>query len=566
MLRAEDIPWRVYIGMTELLRSAIPLGSLHTGEAGGWHTLMVGRVSPRGVALCLNGRPWQELTFGVMSPELYPPEFVGRVEVLQGTEAVVLTWDALGIALNVVEPTWRTGRLLSRLWYLNAAYGVGGSDGMFVLSPHPAWELTGGYRRLSSEGRFANGGSNGWNVRLRLHWVPLPQLSVTLSELFTQWVLGLNGGIDAAATPTWWDPLAARPVFEELNDRLYRHDVTLTMLWQPDSQRNVVAQLWYVPVLWERHWGESADRGAQDEHWRTWQLGIRLQGELASAAGGRWVAGLMGEMGRSPQLSFASQLERRRAAGYLLGRWGLGEAILQAGVRLGLDEGDAVITGGVGAMGRWGKGWWRADLCRGRRSQAAVETGEGEEILQALGEIGWGDRGWGWKAGVIGQRLLNAVIASGTPPTNPSPPAPSQAPQSGLLLWGQLWYALLGGELELAFDALPLAEAVWRTARVVFSVRTERRFGQSLLRGEVSWELFRVAPLRLSPILWSLHQAEGSKVFQHSGGELRIAARLGMAYVRLALRNLLNVPWYQMPWYPQPGRSLVFELTWGFLE
>ncbi len=556
LLHGAAIPWRAFIGMSELLRE--PIEVLHTGEAGGWHQLGFGQVALRGVSLCLNGRPWQELTFGVISPELYPPEYVGRIELLKGTEAVVLAWDALGVALNIVEPTWYTGRLYSRLWYLNAAYGVGGSDGTLVVVPHPAWEFVGGYRRVSSEGRFLNGWSNGWNARLRLQWVPAPQVSLTLSELFTHWVLGLNGGVDWRRSPQWWDPLTAQPVLPQLNDRLYRHDVTLTALWVPDSQHALSAQLWYVPALWERHIGGAAGGSITDLRWTAWQLGIRLHGELRRV-NTAFLGGVAGMLGYSPQLPFARRLEQQRVAGYILGRWEVGEVGIRAGARLMVERGAIRVAGGIGLQGHWGTTWWQLDLSRGVRSHSAVERGGYGEIVQLLGEIGRKERVWGWEMGVAAQRLSDAVIARDTSP-------PSHQTHRGVYFWGSLRHWLLGVDLELSVSALPFAESPWRTVHVVLTAHTERRFGGSLLRAGLRWEVIRAPALGLSPVLWTLYLVEQTPGVQHSGGEIYLAARMGMAYLRLSLRNLLDAPWYRIPYYPQPGRSLVFELTWAFLE
>jgi hypothetical protein len=43
-------------------------------------------------------------------------------------------------------------------------------------------------------------------------------------------------------------------------------------------------------------------------------------------------------------------------------------------------------------------------------------------------------------------------------------------------------------------------------------------------------------------------------------------ARIGTAYVRLALRNILDVEAWSVFRYPERGRSLVFEVTWSFID
>lgn len=561
-----EMPWEPFIGLSELLLRTPMLTLFHTGEAAGWHQLGFGRVSLHRVGQNIGGRPWQELTVGVVPLEFYPPEWIEAIELLRGTEAAVFGWGALGVALNLVEPVWQTGAIYSRLWYLNAAYGVGGSSGVLSLSPQSAWEVSGGYRRLSSEGRFRNGWSNGWNVWGRVQWTPSDQLAVRVSELFTEWVTGLNGGIDVQSTPAWWDELNARPVWEEFDARCYRHDVTLTAVWRLDSARLFSGQVWYAPVLWQYHVGEALRRSLESpEHfqWRSWQGGIRFHGELRQRSG-LWAGGLALLGGGGAETPLAPTVQQESAVGYLFHRFAVGGARAWFGGRLLIEGGRIYSGGGVGACGvLHGAEWW-ADLSRSIRVR---QTGRGrheEELIQVWGEMLW--RGQRWRAGmgVIGQWFDSAVIAMAEPqPSHPS------TPQQALLGWITLRLNVPHfpqGWVELTATALPLAETSWRQTRVVVALGGEWKLGGGEVRGDIRWEIVRAPALRLSPLRWELQDIEAAERFRHSGGEVRLAARLGAAYVRMSIRNVLNVAWYRMPWYPQPGRSVVFVLTWSFAD
>jgi hypothetical protein len=103
-------------------------------------------------------------------------------------------------------------------------------------------------------------------------------------------------------------------------------------------------------------------------------------------------------------------------------------------------------------------------------------------------------------------------------------------------------------------------------ARVRAAVGQEVRFGESRLRGELAWELSWAPAVRFAPLRYELEPVQIVRRLQHSGGDVQVAALLGKAYVRLWFRNLVDAAWYRMPFYPQPGRSLVFELTWSFLD
>ncbi|MEN3027459.1 MAG: hypothetical protein ABDH31_07150 [Chlorobiota bacterium] len=564
MLRQSEIPWRAFVGLSDLLSSQPLLTAFHTGEAGGWHLFGFGRIAPQGVGLSLNGRPWWEPTFGALSPELYPPEFVGAVELLKGTEAAVLGWNALGVAVNIVEPLLQSVPVASRLWYLNAAYGVGGSDGMLSLALSPTLHLVAGYRRLSSEGRFRNGWSNSWNVRLRLQWMPTPRLLFSLSELFTHWVGGQNGGIAGAdSLPRWWDEVAAQPILTDFNDRLYRHDVTLMGRWCLGSSSTLVGQVWYVPVLWQRHIGQVLLDGGRDTLfgdavWRSQQFGARLQAELGAVP--NVVVGVQALWARSPELPFAWATDFREGAAYGLGRWVIAGIQATAGIRITVGNMPPLANAGFQLRGVLGAGgWWRVDAVRALRRRSGAEMVQTPEEAYLLWvEGGWRASRWEMQIGGVGQWLRNAVIANLTPYPTP------QQNADALLIWGQLSYKyILRAKLGTEWSLIPSAEEAWRTFRLVAIAGVEECVGRSCVRAELRWEVLRPPALRPFPTRWMLYQ-EKVQPLQHSGGELCITASFRGAYLRLALRNLLGVPWYWAPYFPQPGRSALFALTWFF--
>jgi hypothetical protein len=43
-------------------------------------------------------------------------------------------------------------------------------------------------------------------------------------------------------------------------------------------------------------------------------------------------------------------------------------------------------------------------------------------------------------------------------------------------------------------------------------------------------------------------------------------ARFGTAYIRAAVRNILDIESWGVYRYPEPGRSVVFEVTWSFID
>lgn len=573
LLTKQQIVRLPFSGLSDCLSRLPQYLPVHFGETAAWHQLRFGAIPPRGVALELGARPWSDPVVGLISPELYPPEFVERIEAVWGSRAVVLGWNSAGALLNIVPVRWRAGRPYSRLWYLNAAYGTGGSDGGLTWNFHPRWGVHLGYRRVASEGRFPNGWANLWNVRSVLQWTPTPKLTVTLSELFTSWNGGLNGGIDVARTPQWWDELTAQVRFPQLNERLSRHDATVAMTFQQDSATTLNAQLWGVRARWEQQHREEfqppeAGTVLPASGWSTLQMGLRLRGEHA-AAPFALLAGVDLLWERIPK-----ELAEGGWKGALYGllQYATRGWEVYGGMRLLRHVGGTVVVGGGGARIALGAhGWGMLDMARGVRIAAPLEQGiDSEEVRMLLGQVQWGHGGIWLEGGGGIQRLLNAVIASSSNSLQ-LPQIPSNA-TTVLLLWSRTRWSVHNYSAELAVTGVLPFEGAQNLAGSLRSFLTvERRweFGQaSQLWVSLTWELLHHArPLQWLPVVWvGVVRNDMDPVWQHTGGELLVGARLGQAFVRLWLRNILGVAWYRVAWYPQPGRSLLFTLSWAFWE
>ncbi|MBK9246858.1 MAG: hypothetical protein IPM69_01785 [Ignavibacteria bacterium] len=129
--------------------------------------------------------------------------------------------------INIQERVFNTKTPFTHLWYSQGGYDYVASDGILSQNIAKNWNATIGYRRQSSTSRFLNSDLDLWNIRANIRWSPTSKTTFTLSELFTHRRTGVNGGIDSTS-PSISNELIAVPKYAEFNERVYRHEVTLS--------------------------------------------------------------------------------------------------------------------------------------------------------------------------------------------------------------------------------------------------------------------------------------------------------------------------------------------------
>jgi len=184
---------------------------------------------PNGIAWANNGRNLLSTMFGTYNFEQFSPEFLESVEIFTGSKAAIFGDNSPGAFLNIQEVRHNTNKPFTKLWIAQGGSELLASDGIFSQNFHPEWNLTVGYRNLNSDGRFANNWVNLWNARILLRWSPSDSTSITFSEYFTNHGHGNSGGNNFSVEQDLYDPISTLPMFNGLNEREFRHDLNLTL-------------------------------------------------------------------------------------------------------------------------------------------------------------------------------------------------------------------------------------------------------------------------------------------------------------------------------------------------
>lgn len=225
-LDKNDLTTLLYFSLFEPMREFHPGYPLTQGAPGRRREFSYAGTAPANSRILYNGRvlPTYQLEF-------YPAEYFERVELLRGADAAVFgAADAL-TAMNVVQPKFDVDGSYVRLGY---AFGNESNvpDITYSRNVAPRLNLTLGLHTVDSDPTYTNDDVGMVSVRGSLMWRPHDNLSMSITEMYTDLDRGLNGGLTDASSN---DPQAASVVERTLREDNDRHDVTATAQWYPGA-------------------------------------------------------------------------------------------------------------------------------------------------------------------------------------------------------------------------------------------------------------------------------------------------------------------------------------------
>ncbi|MBI5324654.1 MAG: hypothetical protein HZB41_05185 [Ignavibacteriae bacterium] len=254
-IRKEDIQIHIYNSLFDILKYNLPSYSLSLDGIGTYRHLALFGSSPADVSFQFNNRPYKDLEFGSLNIEQLSPEFMEQAEILVGSDAVILSDNSSGASINLQEIRYNSKKPYTRLWYSQGGYDLISADGIYSQNFVKNWNFTFGFRTMTSSGRYTNSWLQDWNVRTLLRWNPSDYTSISFVENFTNHGYGTNGGVDAYNSSDIYDNVSARVKFENLNERVFRHDLTLTYtsLLDRDSSSTLSGAIYFSNSDWDNY-------------------------------------------------------------------------------------------------------------------------------------------------------------------------------------------------------------------------------------------------------------------------------------------------------------------------
>ena len=219
---------------------------LSLGMPGLYNTYSFYGAAPSKISFNFNGRPINDLEFGTLNLEQISPESFEKIEIFTGSDAAILADNAAGALINVQERKFDTKYPYTKLWYCQTAYNTLLADAIFAQNILPNFNFNFGFRTMGSDGMTnLNSTMQSWNVRGALRWNPSSRTSISLNENFTNLANTLNGGLQ------YLDSLPT--IYNGMDNKVFRHDLTLSYssFLSSDSAEALSGNIYYSHSLWD---------------------------------------------------------------------------------------------------------------------------------------------------------------------------------------------------------------------------------------------------------------------------------------------------------------------------
>jgi hypothetical protein len=568
-----DLVHRRYFTAFDILAPLLPAYPLSQGTPGLVRSFSYAGAAPGSICALYNGRQLPGDVEGGYDLELYPTEFIDRIEIVRGARATLLGNGESLIALNFVQPRYDIEGSYVRLAYTQGLYNSTSADITYSRNIGNSSNLTLGMRRLPGDGEFPNQGVSNTIIRGAYTINPGDGVVFSLSEIYATGTRGLNGGLDPTSER---DPRTLAVVNNTaLVEEQLRHDITLSARLAPRPKSDSLSTdsgsagkspaaldgaLYYSYL--RRDLTGMADSLLRPGEWRKEIVGARAAASLP-AGPLRAEINAVAEYGAS---GFADSLDGN-AGGRVevggLGELSLGAVLLRGGAKVAAGDHDTIRTTFVG------EGILGISEAFSARGTVRLFNGGGDAVPTG-GARGFSD---------VPTRLLGeAAVEFDAGNTQIGVDAfYRQTREPAVSTYGA------GGHLRLPLAFLVLDARLLGQSDPDGGGRFPTLYSKGDLFGE--WKLFKEnLDLRVGTTVvyqTGLRGAEydalaGEPTFptdtaralstQNPNLGLYAQARIGSAYIRAGFENILDIEQWTLYRYPINGRGLHLQVTWVLVD
>jgi len=538
----------------------------------------------RDISLRFNGRSLDDRVFGGFNLEQFPVETADEIEVYTGTQAIILGDNSSGLLLNVKEMMHDSKTPYTRLRYGQTAYNFVASEGEYSQNFAPNWNFTFGFRRHVSDGRFLNSWVDMWNVHGKLRWNPQSNMQLSLSNIFTNYGAGTNGGLNDT-TPSVSNAITALVNYSDLNEKVFRHDITLTgTITNADTTVIQNANMYFSHSLCNRD-RDTAYYVNSNDSVRTsvfieQLIGVTYKTEISPSSMLSAVIGGEGELQMIEKSVYHQEFNGSNLSGYLLGNLLLTESVrLTSGIRLRLLDGKFLSSiGGKLTIKPTNELSFGGDFSVSSRAPSIMEgmNLNSEKNILLIGFAEWRDDNLKCKADFFVRNVSDIILA--TPVYNGTTIINTFSVNSGdgTTVGGSVsaqysidQLTIFGNTIIQNSTTNGIDNKRFPSVKGTIGAQYEKQFGRSTVKGGISTTVFssnygeRFIPQTGSSILYNNNNSDG---FTYDGISAFIGAKLGNAFVQFSMRNILDADYWSTSVYPNLDRQLRISVNWAFFD
>lgn len=585
-INKRDIQLLNYTGMHSILEQRLPAFPLHLGYFGLYNQLAVLGATHRDNTLLFNGRSLNDGSYGTALLEQYPMEFFEQAEILLGSRAVLFADNSSGMAINMAEPRYNTKDPYTRIWYSQGGYNFIASDGIYSHNMARNLNVTVGFRRQSGDGRFANQALDSWVLRALVRWNISERTSLSFTHIFTNHYNGTNGGINRALSPNFNDEVTAQVMFPSNNERVYRHDATLSFssYLAEDSSSAVYATAYASNNQWERE--RTRDLAVNEfdstkvSSMTNLRLGATLRYEQRLWSGMLIRAGGETEIVNASGSSYTEKANFGRLSAFGLLEQRIGNTItIGGGLRTKWErERIAISLGGNITIALTEQWKFTGDLSQSSRLPSLAEGWQlnRENTTLALAELKYNDSLYSYGimgfARYIDNPILATAIRDSTERIITTKFSNASSRQAlGLSFFGTygigrfnfrasgiIQSTILNGQDE---SRLPLLYSTVSGAYDIFNSSTSRVFFGVQLQGRTTFMGEEYYAHTMSYVPSQVQQDAGI-----NGLDIFAGAKLGNAFIKVELQNILSSYYTLVSTFPRIDRNIRLSVAWTFFD
>lgn len=592
-INKQDIQYINYASFTDILKKKYHYYPLFLGGYGQFNSFSVFGGTPRNISVGFNGRSFEDPAFSTLNLFQLAPEFMEKAEIMTGTDAITFSNSGSGLYINIQEIIHNTKYPYTKIWLSEANFDFISADGIFSQNFAKNWNFTFGFRSVTSAGRYDNSWLDGWNVRATLRWNPTDRTSISFVEYFTNHGMGTTGGIEAS-DGNYCDDLVAFPLYEQVDERVFRHDMTLslTSILDEDSTHAINSSIFFSHSEWDRRRSAEMLFNENDSSLYYSDLSYYVGAnaryennllEFTKLSGGGELKYIFLEAN-----DYIQSLKGVSASGF--GRLKIifsDDFSLTGGLRLKLrDEKYAASLGGKLDFNLTKEILLSADISYSERFPSPSEglSLNNEKNLLGLFKFNWKKEESNLDFTVFGRQVISPLFAE--PIYN----------QNGMLVNAKGYNgndqfiagALIDAGTSLAHSLLinndKLIISGWANIQLSigdggsskrfpsfyggFETYYEILIGRSRARIGASVEMLSAFKGEyFFPVNRMYIPYDSEKGFSTNGTEIFAKARLGSnAYVKLSLENPLSQCYYYVPVYPMYEMNFKFSVAWSFMD